>query len=128
MVVEDRSTEMARCGAALARLGFKGAKIFNNASSALSHLQLILEEKASRPSALVLDLDLPFGSGHEILRFCRSNPQLRSIPIIVWTRLEDSVQKEICLYMGASAYVAKHKMEELKTAIRAAIESNRILP
>ncbi len=124
MVVEDRSTDMARCATALARLGFKGAKIFNNASSALGHLQLILEEKASRPEAIVLDLDLPFGSGHEILRFCRANPPLRAIPIVVWTSLEDQVQKEICLYMGANAYVNKDRMEDLKTAIRSAIRSH----
>jgi DNA-binding response OmpR family regulator len=37
------------------------------------------------PNALVIDLDLGIESGFELLRFWHGNPNVRPIPVIIWT-------------------------------------------
>ena len=63
--------------------------------------------KSPRPHMLVLDLNVPILSGHEVINVIKSNSSLRSLPIIVISlsgRVED-VQKAYDL--GACSYIVK---------------------
>ena len=42
-------------------------------------------ESASRPDLILLDLNLPKKSGHEVLAEVKADPELRKIPIVVLT-------------------------------------------
>jgi CheY-like chemotaxis protein len=42
-------------------------------------------EDAPRPDLVILDLNLPVTSGHEVLDTIKSDPELRHIPVIVLT-------------------------------------------
>jgi two-component system, chemotaxis family, response regulator Rcp1 len=42
-------------------------------------------ENATRPDLILLDLNLPRKSGHEVLAEVKADPQLRKIPIVVLT-------------------------------------------
>ena len=64
-------------------------------------------QSSPRPDVVVLDLNVPFLDGHQILNIMRLNPSLRSIPAVVFSisdRLDD-VQKTYEL--GACAYLVK---------------------
>ncbi len=60
-----------------------------------------------RPDLVLLDLNLPKVSGHEVLARIKSNPQTRHIPVIVLTssRAEADVRRAYQAY--ANAYLRK---------------------
>jgi chemotaxis family two-component system response regulator Rcp1 len=62
---------------------------------------------ASRPDLILLDLNLPRKSGHEVLAEVKADPGLRSIPIVVLTTsgLEEDVSR--CYDHYANVYVTK---------------------
>ena len=74
------------------------------------------------PDAVLLDLNLPLVSGHEVLRFCKKNPQLKAMKMIVLSRLSSENEIQVCYYMGATRYIHKtsdpsHIESELKSAL-----------
>ncbi|MDT4930183.1 MAG: hypothetical protein QOF92_3050 [Pseudonocardiales bacterium] len=62
---------------------------------------------ADRPDLILLDLNLPRKSGHEVLAEVKSDPGLRSIPIVVFTT-SGSVEDVSRSYdLHANVYVTK---------------------
>src|SRR5690242_20519061 len=61
----------------------------------------------SRPDLILLDLNLPRKSGHEVLADIKADPDLRRIPVVVLTtsRAPEDVVKSYDLH--ASAHVSK---------------------
>jgi two-component system response regulator len=60
-----------------------------------------------RPSLILLDLNMPRLSGKEVLALLKSDPDLKSIPVVVFTtssREEDVIE---CYRIGANSYVPK---------------------
>jgi chemotaxis family two-component system response regulator Rcp1 len=47
--------------------------------------QLEPYQDSPRPDLILLDLNLPRVSGHEVLRLVKSDPRLKSIPVIILT-------------------------------------------
>ncbi len=70
-------------------------------------LDILRNPDAQRPDGLVLDLNLPQVSGYEILRMLKREPRLRPARVIVTSRLKAKNEIDVCLYMGADAYVQK---------------------
>jgi two-component system, chemotaxis family, response regulator Rcp1 len=62
---------------------------------------------ARRPDLILLDLNLPRMSGHEVLAEVKSDPALRRIPVVVLTtsQAQDDVAKSYDLH--ASVHVSK---------------------
>ena len=62
---------------------------------------------APRPDLILLDLNLPRKSGHEVLEEVKADPALRSIPVVVLTTsgLEEDVAR--CYDHYANVYVTK---------------------
>jgi CheY-like chemotaxis protein len=59
------------------------------------------------PGLLLLDLNLPYWSGFEVLEWLRAQPRLRRLPVVVFTssRRPDDVAR--AYDSGANAYVVK---------------------
>ena len=70
------------------------------------YLEKGLRAEQPLPHIIVLDLDLGYESGYELLRYWHSTPELKCIPLIVWTILGEE-QKEICSLFKVSDYVSK---------------------
>ena len=64
---------------------------------------------AVRPDLIVLDLNLPKKDGREVLAEIKSDPQLKSIPVIVLTtsRNEDDITQSYNLH--ANCYITKSR-------------------
>jgi CheY-like chemotaxis protein len=62
---------------------------------------------AERPDLILLDLNLPRLSGHEVLTEIKNDPSLRSIPVVVLTTsiADEDVAKSYALH--ANVYVVK---------------------
>ncbi len=60
-----------------------------------------------RPAVVILDIMLPEENGLEVLRFAKSNPDLRDIPILVLTARGQENDRQMALALGADAFVTK---------------------
>jgi CheY-like chemotaxis protein len=60
-----------------------------------------------RPGLILLDLNLPRRSGHEVLAELKADPQLRVIPVVILTtsQAEEDILRSYSLH--ANAYVSK---------------------
>jgi CheY-like chemotaxis protein len=63
--------------------------------------------EAPRPDLILLDLNLPRRSGHEVLAELKEDPQLRVIPVVILTtsQAEEDILRSYSLH--ANAYVSK---------------------
>jgi CheY-like chemotaxis protein len=63
--------------------------------------------KTPRPDLVVMDLNVPILSGHEVLNVIKSSSILRSIPVVVWSGSSDQNDVRRAYDLGASAYLVK---------------------
>ena len=74
-------------------------------------------------SLIILDLMLPDGSGLDLCKKIKGNPETESIPIIILTAKEDEVDKVVGFELGADDYVTKpFSVRELILRIKAVLK------
>lgn len=109
LLVEDNPGDVR-----LTREALKEGKIRNNLSvvddgvKALAFLRHEGEfEKAPRPDLILLDLNLPRMGGREVLAEVKSDPKLKTIPVVVLTssKAEEDVVK--AYELSVNCYVTK---------------------
>ncbi|MEA5568159.1 MULTISPECIES: response regulator [unclassified Anabaena] len=62
---------------------------------------------APRPSIILLDLNLPGTDGREIIAQLKQDPDLKSIPIVVFTTSSNPKDIEICYQYCVASYILK---------------------
>lgn len=64
-------------------------------------------KKCQRPGVILLDLNMPKKDGREALREIKSNPELKDIPVIVFTtsKAEEDIYKSYKL--GVNSFITK---------------------
>lgn len=62
---------------------------------------------AARPDLILLDLNLPRMSGHEVLAEVKSDPELRRIPVVVLTTSSSEADVVKSYDLHANVYVCK---------------------
>ena len=63
--------------------------------------------RAPRPDLLLLDLNMPGLDGRAALREIKSDPQLRALPVVIWTTSSASSDIAHCYDGGANSYITK---------------------
>jgi len=63
--------------------------------------------RAERPELVLLDLHLPGVDGVEVLRTIKSDPLLRSMPVIIMSQSRDQADIDAAYELGANGYIAK---------------------
>jgi CheY-like chemotaxis protein len=63
--------------------------------------------RAPRPDLILLDLKMPKKDGREALRELKSDPRLRSIPIVILTTSTDKEDIGFAYRTGVNSYVTK---------------------
>jgi CheY-like chemotaxis protein len=106
LVVEDQPSDLQIAAQTARAAGIADVEARNTALAAMLYLEKGLRAEHPLPDIIVLDLDLGYESGYELLRFWHSTPELKRIPLIVWTILGEE-QKEICNLFKVSDYVSK---------------------
>lgn len=96
---------------------FKKANLVNpvqrctNGDQALDYLfqrgEFSASGRASRPSIILLDLNLPGTDGRSVLQSIKSTPDLHTIPVVVLTTSNAAQDIEECYAAGANSYVQK---------------------
>lgn len=121
LVIEDTVQDRAIVEDVLENIGITDVKTVIDGGHAIDLLSERLK-KGPLPDAVLLDLNLPLVSGHEVLRFCKKNLQLKGMKVIVLSRLSSENEIQVCYYMGATRYIQKtsdptHLQRELQSAL-----------
>ncbi|MCC7496189.1 MAG: response regulator [Bryobacterales bacterium] len=75
------------------------------------------------PSLIVLDLNLPKITGDDVLRKVKSDEDLRTIPVVVFSSSRSPAQIAHAYQLGANGYVCKpQELEEFLGATRTIVE------
>lgn len=61
----------------------------------------------NRPDLILLDLHLPDGSGLHLAKDLRRNPKISDIPVFMLTTREFSIERDLALQAGVSAFLQK---------------------
>jgi two-component system phosphate regulon response regulator PhoB len=78
--------------------------------------------KARRPDVVLLDLMLPDVAGTEVCRTLKSDPTLKSIPVIMLTARGEEIDRVVGFELGADDYVVKpFSVRELLLRIQAVL-------
>ena len=65
----------------------------------------------ARPDLLILDLGLPDGDGYSMVEWLRQQPDLRSLPLVVYSGQEVSDEDMSKLRLGPTQFLTKAKVE-----------------
>jgi len=119
LVVEDEADIREILSYNLARAGHE-IVLADRGETALERL------RESRPDLVLLDLMLPDISGLEVCRRLRTDPALRSIPVIMLTARSEEIDRVIGFELGADDYVAKpFSVRELSLRIQAVLRRSQ---
>ena len=106
LVIEDQPGDLQIAAKAAESAGYSQVEAKSTVGAARVYLDKSLEGSQPLPDAIVLDLDLGYESGFELLRFWHGHPRLSRVPIVVWTILGEE-QREICRLFKVTAYISK---------------------
>jgi CheY-like chemotaxis protein len=76
-----------------------------------------------RPGLIFLDLNMPKKDGRQALLEIKADPNLRKIPVVIWTTSEEREDKNQCQKAGADVFVTKPaSYTELVTCLKKLVE------
>jgi CheY-like chemotaxis protein len=73
----------------------------------MAHLLSIPKQTGALPTLLVLDLNMPKKNGKEALDEIKQHPQLKTVPVVIFSTTSDSKEIKDCYRLGANSYVVK---------------------
>jgi DNA-binding response OmpR family regulator len=83
-----------------------------------------LEKALLKPDLILLDLNMPDGSGHEVCKKLKENPATVCIPVIMLTSQSGTLDKVEALNLGAADYIGKQfPFEEILARINAVLRA-----
>jgi two-component system, chemotaxis family, response regulator Rcp1 len=72
------------------------------------------------PALILLDLNLPHLEGHHVLTSLRQLPAYQATPVVIFSAARKEKEEQVCLQLGANAYVQKPDvLEKFFAAIEA---------
>jgi len=119
MLVEDNPGDVRLVIETLKETGFPHrVHVAGNGIEALSMLRgSDATRRATRPGLILLDLNMPGMDGRQLLAELKSDPDLRRIPVVVFTSSRAAADVKRCHDLHANAYVCKpldlDRMQEL---------------
>ncbi len=109
LLIEDSPTDAAILMAAFEGVGYKGKiQVVQSGPEAIDALyQVFRQPESVHPRLILLDLNLPRQTGHEVLHEIKQDPNWKSIPTIIFS--SSSAPKDIAksYQLHANAYIAK---------------------
>jgi len=105
LLVEDELKDLKFASDTARSIGIEEIEARTTLQAARSYLDKALQDEVPLPDCIVLDLNLGYESGYELLRYWHSTPRLAQIPVIVWSILGDE-QREMCKLFKVDSFVA----------------------
>lgn len=106
LIVDDDPEDRELLGAAIADIDPNICiNKLTNGKDAMEYLQACAGN--TTPNAIVVDYNMPFATGVEVLSSIQSNPVYSSIPKFVWSTCDTSFHEEASRRSGATNYFIK---------------------
>ena len=108
LLVEDSVADAKLFGLALEESGSTSEVMrAEDGDDALRMLTAILNGDLPRPDLVVLDINLPRANGFDVLRRIKGDPDLRTLPVVIFSTSRAEVDVAAAYACGASSYVVK---------------------
>lgn len=78
-------------------------KVLRDGAEALAYFT----QNTHKPRLILLDLKLPKMSGLDVLRYLKSDPYWRGVPVIILTTSDKEKDMQACYDLGANSYITK---------------------
>lgn len=117
LVVDDSAndTKMMLWSLDKSRRG-KGVITLMDGAQAMAYLRT--REAGQGPDLILLDLNMPKTDGWQVLAECKGDPQLKAIPIVVFSTSALASDIKRCYELGANSYITKpFDLAEFRAAI-----------
>ncbi len=124
VLVEDSLADVFIIGEIVRNSGLPlDLDVLTDGEQALDHFAgLQRDPELPRPDVVLLDLNLPRRSGHEVLAWLRSTPAFVNLPVIVVTSSDADADRRAAERLGASAYFRKRFSYEEFLSLNEVIE------
>jgi CheY-like chemotaxis protein len=103
VLICDDDPVAAKALAHLLRMKGHSASVACNAGEAMVMLE------SQETDLLVLDENIPYVSGLELLELVQFNPKLRRCPVVFWSAHDEPMRRQRALRAGAKDYLVKFK-------------------
>ena len=112
LMADDDADDRLLAGDALRECGLgESVRFVENGEELMDYLlhRANYSESAAppRPGLILLDLNMPKKDGREALREIKANPELRQIPVIVFTTSNSDVDIHCTYDLGANSFIPK---------------------
>ena len=120
LLVEDSVADHKLVEMALAESGGDTELLHaDDGAAALVVLDEVVAGRYPRPDVVLLDLNMPRASGVDVLRRVKGHPELRTIPVVVFSTSRSDVDVAVAYACGANAYVVKPlDLQRFMTVVR----------
>ncbi len=111
LIVEDNEDHLELTREALEEAGLQNR--IDSATTVQGAVEYLIACKpggkngGSLPCVILLDIRLPDGSGMEVLRIAKQDPDLHAIPVVMLTSSADVPDIEKAYLLGANSYLVK---------------------
>ncbi len=124
LMVEDNNDDADLMAEALQQEHERArVKVVEDGDAALAYLQRSgAFASVPRPDLILLDLNLPKKSGHEVLAEIKADPELKHIPVIILTTSSSDLDVMSSYNLGANCYITKPLDLDRFTSIVGAID------
>jgi two-component system, chemotaxis family, response regulator Rcp1 len=108
LLVEDSVADAKLVQLALEESGSTSEVLrVDDGADAVVKLDAIAAGDVARPDLVVLDINLPRVGGIDVLRRIKADPDLRTLPVVVFSTSRSDVDVAAAYACGASSYVVK---------------------
>jgi CheY-like chemotaxis protein len=85
--------------------------VTDSAEKGISYMKALIDQSKQVPvcwpDLVLLDILMPLVSGFEVLKFIRATPEVKHLPVVVWSGYGLPGNRERCLEMGANLFLIK---------------------
>lgn len=109
LIAEDDTDDRFLLETAFSECGFQDPILFvQDGVELMDHLVHAQRNNGNRqPALILLDLNMPKKDGREVLKQIKDDPELKKIPIVVFTTTRNEHDIKRCYELGANSYVVK---------------------
>ena len=105
VVIEDSDEDFDTVQEAVKRAGFPAAVL--RAATGVDGVTVLRAQPPTTPTLVLMDLNTPGTDGREALAAIKSDPTLRSVPVVVFSTSANQKDIGFCYAAGANAYHVK---------------------
>lgn len=108
LIVEDSPSDVRLVREALRNSEFLvHLYVCKDGVEAIEYLERSKSGQNSLPDLILLDLNLPLKSGHEVLNQVKHDPRLKKIPVLIMTSSVDEKDLAAAYDLNANCYIRK---------------------